>query len=138
MYDYDPSDWYWIVGGDESRFWSSQAGAYVAELPEGAGVTRIANEFELIDVLVGAGLPGNAPPMPPAAERLAALAHIDRAKVRAAGFTNDEIAGRASVADDDVRFDTAATATGVKIETDDARMERRLKALEGKQSLSRT
>ncbi len=55
---YNPHDWHWIVGGDESRYWSSAAGAYVEELPEGAGVTRIVSEAELTDVLAVYGLPG--------------------------------------------------------------------------------
>lgn len=55
---YNPHDWYWIVGGDESRFWSSAAGAYVEQLPEGAGFTRILSEAELDDVLAPYGLLG--------------------------------------------------------------------------------
>ncbi|SDA39021.1 hypothetical protein [Mesorhizobium qingshengii] len=51
MPDYDPSNWFWVVAGNESRFWSSSTGAYVDALPEGAGVTRIASEDELWDVL---------------------------------------------------------------------------------------
>lgn len=46
-----PHDWHWTIGGDESRYWSSSAAAYVEELPEGAGVTRITSEDELWDVL---------------------------------------------------------------------------------------
>lgn len=55
---YNPYDWHWIVSGDESRFWSSAAGAYVEELPEGAGFTRIDTEANLTDVLAAYGLPG--------------------------------------------------------------------------------
>ncbi|TJV70353.1 MAG: hypothetical protein E5X76_20170 [Mesorhizobium sp.] len=51
MLDYDPSNWFWIVADDESRFWSSAASAYVGVLPEGAGATRIASEDDLWDVL---------------------------------------------------------------------------------------
>lgn len=130
--NYDAADWHWIVAGDETRFWSGRGGAYVATLPEGAGTTRIANEFELIDVLVKAGRPDKAPPMPPAADRLVALASIDRAKVKVAGFTDDEIAGNTGVPDEDDRFESATDAVGVKVETDAARMERRLKALENR------
>lgn len=57
---YDPLDWHWIVAGDESRYWSSAAGAYVASLPDDAGVTRIASEAELTDVLRPYGLRGPA------------------------------------------------------------------------------
>lgn len=58
MADYTPSVWHWIVGGDESRFWSSAHGEYIGALPEGAGVTRIASEMELTEVLASNGLPG--------------------------------------------------------------------------------
>lgn len=61
MADYSPSDWHWIVGSDESRFWSSAAEGYVQMLPPEAGVTHIASEAELTDVLRGYGLPGPAP-----------------------------------------------------------------------------
>lgn len=59
-----PRDWHWIVGGDESRFWSSAAGAYVSQVPEGSGVTRIASEEELSEVLAAYGLPGPVVRMP--------------------------------------------------------------------------
>jgi len=55
---YNPFDWFWIAGGDETRFWSSDAGTYVDTMPEGAGVTRIATEEELAAVLAVYGLPG--------------------------------------------------------------------------------
>lgn len=51
MKNYDPSNWFWSVGGDKSRFWSSAARAYVDKLPEDAGLTNIASEGELWDVL---------------------------------------------------------------------------------------
>lgn len=55
---YNPFDWYWIVGGDDTRYWSSAVGTWVQEYPEGAGLTRIASEMELSDVLADYGLPG--------------------------------------------------------------------------------
>lgn len=55
---YDPRNWYWIVAGDESRYWSSAVGAYVDGLPEGAGLTRIDTEESLTDVLAAYGLRG--------------------------------------------------------------------------------
>ncbi|MFC3326196.1 hypothetical protein [Mesorhizobium cantuariense] len=58
MTEYNPFSWHWIIGGDESSFWSSASGAYVAALPDDAGVTRIASEQELNDVLAPYGLPG--------------------------------------------------------------------------------
>jgi len=58
--NYDPADWYWIVAGDESRWYSSAAAAYVAPdqafLDGGNRPTRIANEDELWDVLADAGV----------------------------------------------------------------------------------
>ena len=54
---YNPYDWYWIVGDDDSRYWSSEVGAYVEQHPDGAGITRIASEAELTDVLSVYGLP---------------------------------------------------------------------------------
>lgn len=70
---YDAGDWYWIVANDESRYWSSAAGAYVDALPDGAGVTRILNEEELGDVLAVYGLPGPGYPIEAAAADLVAL-----------------------------------------------------------------
>lgn len=58
MNPYDPKNWYWIVSDDETRYWSSAAVSYVTELPEGVGVTRIASEDELSDVLRPYGLRG--------------------------------------------------------------------------------
>ncbi len=55
---FDIRDWYWQVGDDESRYWSSASGSYVDALPENAGITRIANEQELTDVLARRGLLG--------------------------------------------------------------------------------
>lgn len=55
---FEPREWYWIVGGDDTRFWSSAAAAYVEELPDKAGVTRIASEGDLNDVLASLGLRG--------------------------------------------------------------------------------
>ncbi len=59
MRDYDPQDHYWIVGGDETRAWSSASGDYVAAGDKayaawrdaGGETTRIASEAELYDVL---------------------------------------------------------------------------------------
>lgn len=55
MQDYNPLNWFWIVSGDESRAWSSAAGAYVAEYPTDR-LTRIASEPELNEVLRPYGL----------------------------------------------------------------------------------
>jgi len=63
LVNYDPADWYWIVGEDESRWWSSAQAAYVAPLPDwleepGNFVARIGSEAELSDLLDAAGLYG--------------------------------------------------------------------------------
>jgi len=54
---YNASAWYWIIGGDETRAWSSAAAAYVNQWPADR-VTRIASEAELSDVLQPHGLHG--------------------------------------------------------------------------------
>jgi len=62
LYLYDPANWYWIVGGDESHWWSSASSSYVSPLQSWLEVgnlpTRIANERELTDVLAPYGLKG--------------------------------------------------------------------------------
>ena len=55
---YNPRDWYWIVGGDESRYWSSAVSDWVSTLPNGAGVTRIDTEQNLSEVLAIYGIKG--------------------------------------------------------------------------------
>lgn len=60
MSSFSPFDWYWIVGSDESRAWSSAAAAYVTEW-DAERATRIANEVELYDVLARCGLSSRAP-----------------------------------------------------------------------------
>jgi len=57
MKSYNPFDWFWIVGGDERRAWSSAAGAYVETFDE-SSATRIVSEAELSDVLRPYGLQG--------------------------------------------------------------------------------
>lgn len=79
MKSYNPLDWYWIVGSDESRAWSSAARAYVTEW-DAERVTRIANEVELYDVLSKVKCAGLAPqgPFPPS-ELRGVLLRIDAA-----------------------------------------------------------
>ncbi len=73
---YDAFNWFWIIGGDHTRFWSSAAGIYVEALPanwfpttQGAAdaatdtgdfyvCSRIASESELDDVLAVYGILG--------------------------------------------------------------------------------
>lgn len=71
---FDPRDWFWIVGEDESRAWSSAAGQYVTQYPYDR-TTRIANEVELAGVLRPHGLP--LPVYAIDDYRKAAQAHID-------------------------------------------------------------
>jgi hypothetical protein len=57
--NYDPSNWYWIVGADAAQVFASASASYVATtdktyvtwLAEGNEPTRIASEQELWDVL---------------------------------------------------------------------------------------
>lgn len=59
---YNPLDWYWIVGGDETKAYSSKTGDYVASDDAtfvawklaGNSPTRIASTDELAEVLDGA------------------------------------------------------------------------------------
>lgn len=74
MTAYNPRDWFWIVGGDESRAWSSAAGVYVADY-DAARVTRIVSEAELNDVLRPYGLALPAPTL--GDYEVAIQAHID-------------------------------------------------------------
>lgn len=76
-----PENWFWIVGDDDTRYWSSAAGAYVDTLPEDAGVTRIASEQELSEVLAVYGLQGPAVLVP---ERVSARRF--RMQLRASGL----------------------------------------------------
>lgn len=61
---YDPRNWYWIVGGDETKVYSSAAGDYVpadnatyaAWVAVGGVATRILNSDELAEVLANASV----------------------------------------------------------------------------------
>lgn len=57
MINFDVRDWFWIVGGDASRAWSSRESRYVAGWPVDR-LTRIASEAELSEVLLTRGLRG--------------------------------------------------------------------------------
>jgi hypothetical protein len=58
-FSFDPVDWFWRVAG-RTGYWSSAAAAYVETLPDGAGLTHIASEIELSEVLAPYGLKGPA------------------------------------------------------------------------------
>lgn len=57
---YDPRNWFWIVGGDDTRAWSSAEGAYVEQYAQDR-LTRIGSETELNAVLREHGLIVPAP-----------------------------------------------------------------------------
>jgi hypothetical protein len=83
---FNPNEWFWIVGSDETRAWSSEAGAYVSDW-NAERTTRIGNELELNDVMRPYGL---TLPAPTQTDYAAAVqAHIDgtaRSKGYADGF----------------------------------------------------
>lgn len=58
--EFTPSDWFWIVNGDEARAWSSASSSYVTELNSDK-VTRINSEAELVETLKKFGLDGPLP-----------------------------------------------------------------------------
>lgn len=64
MITYDPKDWYWLVGNDESRYWSSKSSSYVNQKPDEYGVTKIDTEYNLAEVLAVYGLRGPVPVVP--------------------------------------------------------------------------
>lgn len=55
MTEYNPRNWFWVVGGDESRAWSSADGSYTQNYPQDR-LTRIATATDLNDVLRPYGL----------------------------------------------------------------------------------
>lgn len=89
MIEFNPLDWYWLVGGAETRVWSSARGTYAqaddtdyqAWLAAGGSVTRIASEEELTDALRPFGLKG--PYIAPAD------VHAERDRRLAGGFDYD-------------------------------------------------
>lgn len=96
MTEYNPRDWFWIVGGNESRAWASAARTYVTDYPADR-VSRIANEVELYDVLAKQGLVSRAPQGPFTLDEVrTAFAKIDAASTGAAS----DAASLAIVAED--------------------------------------
>ncbi len=83
---YNPRNWFWIVGGDETKAWSSASGSYVSDYPKDR-VARIATEAEMTDFLRPYGL---LLPAPVELDYAAAIqAEIDaaaKAKGYASGF----------------------------------------------------
>lgn len=108
---YNPADWYWMVGGDASRLWSSKAAAYVGIGDEGFLAlfatdncfTRIANEVLLADVLLKQ-YPEGAPTRPfKVSEIVETLATIDPMRL-AGGFDAETLAAPEKIAPDDERL----------------------------------
>lgn len=81
---FQPAAWFWIVGGDESRAWSSAAAAYVSAWPP-KRVTRIASEAELNEVLRSYGLAIPAPEM--VDYQISIQSHID-ATAKSKGYAD--------------------------------------------------
>jgi hypothetical protein len=115
---YDPRDHYWIVGGDETKVWSSAKAdlvpaddvTYKAWLPTGRAPSRIANRVELADVLLRA-YPAGAPNLSfTAAELIEAYTRIDQAATEAL-FPG----GAEGVADDDLKLAAHASVLGLKV-----------------------
>lgn len=78
---YIPSNWFWLVAGSPG-FFSSQAGAFVQQLPTTASPpTPIASQQALWDVLQGAGVPLPAGATSAVAAPLAAQVATLNAKV---------------------------------------------------------
>jgi len=97
--EYTPGDWFWFVGDDRSRAWSSAAKAYVdaIAIPQGVTPSVIANEVELYDALARAGCSTRAPTRTfSVAEVRTALSRIDAAVTGAA----NDAAALATVAED--------------------------------------
>lgn len=55
MNAYNPRDWFWVVGGDDGRAWSSADGSYAQSYPQDR-LTRIVTATDLNDVLRPYGL----------------------------------------------------------------------------------
>jgi hypothetical protein len=99
MEEFEPKNWFWIVGGDETRAWSSAAASYVTDWPADR-ITRIANEVELYDALARIGCKTRAPVRTfSVAEVRNALSHID---ATATGDAND--AATLSAVADEIGF----------------------------------
>lgn len=44
-------EWFWVIGSDKSRYWSSAARDYVNKIPDDAIVTYVNSEAQLFDIL---------------------------------------------------------------------------------------
>lgn len=122
---YDPTDWYWIVAGDDKQLWSSAAGAYVqsddaaykAWLAAGGLPSRIASAAELDEVLNGHGIDGptaKAPRLIVLRDFMDRLTAEKQAAVFAASLTDPNVArlvARASSAP--FNLESAETAAGI-------------------------
>lgn len=60
---FNPFDWYWSVGGDATRFWSTRTGGYVSEADRNR-LSDIDAERGLSEFLSNYGLPGPYTPPP--------------------------------------------------------------------------
>jgi hypothetical protein len=84
MISYNPRDWYWFVGGDETQAFSSATAAFVAAadatfvawLAAGGVPTRIDTLANLREVLAQAGVPPFAPVTPLQARKALRIAGL--------------------------------------------------------------
>lgn len=117
---YRAQDWYWIVGGDATRLWSSKNAKYVPLgdpgfaawlVPPGNMPTRIDSELLLYDALAKAGFAAGAPARAfSGAEILTALLAVDRAQTLAAFGAVDPLGIAGSLGAGDARLIAAARA----------------------------
>lgn len=78
---YDPRNWFWVIGGDDSRVWSGAAAGYIE--PDAPGyvawgesgnvATHIASVAELVEVLASYAATVHPGPDANLAAQLAAL-----------------------------------------------------------------
>lgn len=82
---FTPGDWYWFIAEDATRAWSSRAQDFVAEVPDGAGVTRIDSIENLCDVLRKYGL---AVPQPTPADYASEIDAVVEATAQERGYSS--------------------------------------------------
>lgn len=80
----DPAAWFWIVGADASKAWSSAAGAYVTQFPADRAI-HVASEDALSDALRPFGL---TLPKPNLADYTVAIQGAVDATAKAKNYTD--------------------------------------------------
>ncbi|MBS0250157.1 MAG: hypothetical protein JSR78_03730 [Proteobacteria bacterium] len=82
----DPAAWFWIVGDDASKAWSSAAGAYVTDFPPDRAI-HIASEDALSDALRPFAL-ALALPKPNLSDYTLAVQNVVDATARTKNYTD--------------------------------------------------